>query len=109
MTLASKKCIPCEDKDMKPFDAKEIEKLLGEIIKWEVSRDNKKISKEFVFKDFVGALHFVNQVGNIAEAEGHHPDINIVYNKVTLDLSTHSIGGLTENDFIVAAKIDALW
>ena len=66
-----------------------------------------KISKEYKFKDFIGAINFVEQVAEIAELEGHHPDIHIFYNKVLLELSTHAIGGLSENDFILAAKIDA--
>lgn len=65
-----------------------------------------KISKEFKFKDFIGAINFVDNVAGIAEEEGHHPDIYIFYNKVLIELSTHSIGGLSENDFILAAKID---
>jgi 4a-hydroxytetrahydrobiopterin dehydratase len=63
--------------------------------------------KEFKFVDFIGAINFVNLVADIAEEEGHHPDIHIFYNKVRLELSTHAIGGLSENDFILAAKIDA--
>ena len=61
-----------------------------------------------MFKNFIGALAFVNKVGDLAEAEGHHPDIHISYNKVQLTLTTHAIGGLSENDFILAAKIDSL-
>ena len=71
--------------------------------------DNKKIRKEFTFKDFKEALVFVNNVGEIAEAEGHHPDIHLTdYKHAAIELSTHATGGLSENDFIVAAKIDAL-
>ncbi len=66
-----------------------------------------KISKLYKFADFIGAINFVNNIAEIAESEGHHPDININYNKVTLELSTHAIGGLSENDFILAAKVDA--
>lgn len=74
---------------------------------WALGQDAKKISKEFKFKDFIGAINFVERVADVAEMEGHHPDIHIYYNKVLLELSTHSIGGLSENDFILAAKIDA--
>ena len=68
--------------------------------------DGKKISKEFNFKDFMEAIEFVNHVAKIAEEEGHHPDIHIYYNKVLVELWTHAINGLSENDFIVAAKIE---
>ena len=70
--------------------------------------DNKKISKTFKFADFKEAMKFVNKVADLAENEGHHPDINISYNKVEIILWTHAIGGLSTNDFIVAAKIDQL-
>jgi 4a-hydroxytetrahydrobiopterin dehydratase len=79
---------------------------LREVPQWRL-QDN-KIVKELKLKDFREALAFVNQVGEIAEDEGHHPDIHVSYNRVTLELWTHAIGGLSENDFIVAAKIDAL-
>ncbi|MBP9831905.1 MAG: 4a-hydroxytetrahydrobiopterin dehydratase [Candidatus Pacebacteria bacterium] len=76
---------------------------------WAVSSDTKSISRKFVFKDFKEALAFVDTVGALAEAEGHHPDINLFgFKNVLITLSTHAIGGLSENDFIVAAKIDLL-
>jgi 4a-hydroxytetrahydrobiopterin dehydratase len=68
----------------------------------------KEIKKEFVFADFAAAMVFVNKVAELAEAEGHHPDILIEYNKVTLTLSTHDVGGLTEKDFALEKKIDAI-
>ena len=68
---------------------------------------NARIFKEYKFKDFIGAMNFVDKVAELAEEEGHHPDIHINYNKVLLELWTHAIGGLSENDFILAAKIDA--
>jgi 4a-hydroxytetrahydrobiopterin dehydratase len=71
----------------------------------EVSAGKKKIIREFKFGDFKAAMGFVNEVAAVAEAEGHHPDIYIFYNLVRLELSTHAIGGLSENDFIMAAKI----
>lgn len=80
--------------------------FLDEVHHWALAKDGKSISRMFEFKDFIGAVNFVDMVADIAEGEGHHPDIMIEYNKVTLTLSTHSIGELTENDFIVAAKID---
>ncbi len=107
MNLAKKKCIPCEDKSIKPFNKKEAAAYMKQIPKWELIK-GKQISRTWLFNDFVQALKFVNSVGKLAEKEGHHPDILISYNKVVLDLWTHSIGGLSENDFIVAAKIDVL-
>ena len=114
--LLKKKCVPCEG-GVKPFSHDEILKYMEQVAGWKLTEDpspnlqkfgmGAKISKEFKFKDFVGAINFVNAVAEIAEMEGHHPDIQIYYNKVLLELSTHAIGGLSENDFIVAAKISA--
>jgi 4a-hydroxytetrahydrobiopterin dehydratase len=108
MKLSQKKCIPCEEKTMKPMKRADTQAYLIELPKWILAKNAKKISRTWLFKDFVHALKFINQVGVIAEKNGHHPDIFVSYNKVTLDLWTHSIGGLSENDFIVAAKIDKL-
>lgn len=92
---------------MAPLTRAEFTPMLAEVSGWKVI-DDKKIVKEYSFKDFAEGLVFVNQVGQIAEGEGHHPDIHLHdFNKVTLTLYTHAIGGLSENDFIVAAKIDA--
>ncbi|MES2023331.1 MAG: 4a-hydroxytetrahydrobiopterin dehydratase [Patescibacteria group bacterium] len=104
--LANKKCVACEGKGIKPLDKEQAEGYLFEIFGWTLDKESKMIYKEFKFKDFIGSINFINQVADIAEMEGHHPDIHIKYNKVLLELSTHSIGGLSENDFIVAAKID---
>jgi len=105
--LLKKKCVPCEKKGIKPFDKIEAEDYLAHISGWQLSQDIKKISKEYKFADFIGAVNFINLIADIAEEEGHHPDIFLYdYNKVLVTLSTHSIGGLTENDFIVAARID---
>jgi len=92
---------------MFPLIREEAQKLLEQISDWELSEDVKNISKQYKFKDFIGAINFINNVAELAESEGHHPDIHINYNKVILELSTHAIGGLSENDFILAAKIDA--
>lgn len=105
--LLKKKCIPCEDKSIKPMNRAEAEDYLAQTSGWMLDEKAQKISKEFKFKDFIGAINFVERVADVAEMEGHHPDIHIHYNKVLLELWTHSIGGLSENDFIVAAKIDA--
>jgi 4a-hydroxytetrahydrobiopterin dehydratase len=76
--------------------------------KWKLRKDEPRLWREYTFKDFVRAIKFVNKVAEIAEAEGHHPDVHIHYNKVKLVLWTHDLGGLSENDFILAAKIDEL-
>jgi 4a-hydroxytetrahydrobiopterin dehydratase len=105
--LLKKMCVACEGKGIKPFDKAQAEEYLSQVEGWTLDQESKKISKEYKFKDFIGAINFVNKISEIAESEGHHPDIHINYNKVRLELSTHAIGGLSENDFIVAAKVDA--
>ena len=91
---------------MKPLTKEQFEKHLPEVPDWAVIED-KKIEKDFKFKDFKEAMTFVNKVGAIAEEENHHPDINLHnWNKVKITLSTHAIKGLSDNDFILAAKID---
>lgn len=97
--------MPCEG-GVKPLSKADAEDYLDEISGWTLDEKAQKISKEFKFKDFIEAIDFVGRVADVAEEEGHHPDIHIFYNKVLLELSTHSIGGLSENDFILAAKID---
>lgn len=106
MDLLNKKCVPCKG-NVQPFDAEAVHVYLLDTPGWE-SVDDTKISRTFKFNDFIEALSFVNKVGDIAESEGHHPDIHIVYNKVTLELFTHEAKGLTENDFILAVKINQL-
>ena len=105
--LKDMKCVACEG-GVKPFAKSDAERLLVEVEGWEIDTRGKVISKEFQFKDFDKAMDFVNTVADIAEYEGHHPDITILYNKVILKLSTHAIKGLSENDFIVAAKINSI-
>lgn len=92
---------------MPPLGAAAIFEFAKNVPAWKII-DNKKLSREFKFKDFKEAMAFVNHVADIAESEGHHPDIYIFYNLVRLELSTHAVGGLSENDFILAAKIDTL-
>jgi len=105
--LLQMKCIACEGAET-PLTHDEIQSLLKRLKKpWEVLND-KKIRKVFTFKDFREAMTFVNKVADIAEAEQHHPDIHIFYNKVAIELWTHAIDGLYQNDFIVAAKIDEI-
>jgi len=116
--LTKKHCVPCE-KGSPPL-SNEREKEMLKLIQhdpstssrqagWVLIRDGThKIRRQFKFKNFREAMNFVNQVAEIAEKEDHHPDIYIFYNKIQLDLFTHAVGGLSENDFIMAAKINAL-
>lgn len=106
--LKDKKCLPCEEKGGKPYTRQMAIRFLAELEGWELAKDSKSIVKELIFKNFDKAMDFVNMVADAAEHEGHHPDIDIRYNKVRLVLTTHSIGGLSENDFILGAKIDAI-
>lgn len=109
MDLASKKCIPCKGGE-KPLSRQGVKKYLKDLDgSWQVYDNFTKIKKEYKFKVFGQALEFVNQVGKLAEIEGHHPNIYLhSYNKVLIELWTHKIGGLHENDFILASKIDKL-
>ena len=103
--LAQKRCVACEG-GVPPLGKAEVERLLKQVSGWSLS--GKWITKEFKFKNFVAAMEFVNRVAALAEEEGHHPDIHIHYNVVRFDIWTHAIDGLSENDFILAAKFDAL-
>lgn len=105
--LAGKKCVPCEG-GVPPFDTDKIDKYKKEISSEWTVLDGKKLERKFKFKDFKEAMEFVNKIADIAEEEQHHPDIKIFYNLVTITLWTHAIGGLSENDFILSAKIDAI-
>ncbi len=106
MNLTEQKCVACEG-DVTPYNQIEGDVLIKQIPGWELSADAKTISKKYTFKDFKESLAFVNTVGAIAESEGHHPDIHMTdYKHVEIDLSTHAIDGLSQNDLIVAAKID---
>ena len=106
MNLTDKRCKPCEGKTP-PLSPEKIRTYAKQLREWNIEK-NLKIEKEFRFKNFKDALSFLNRVGKIAEEEGHHPDAFISYNRVRLGLTTHAIDGLSENDFILAAKIDAL-
>jgi 4a-hydroxytetrahydrobiopterin dehydratase len=107
MDLLKKKCVPCEG-GAEPLTPGEAVDYMAEVPGWALSPDGKKISREFKFKNFIGAINFVERVADVANEEDHHPDIHIHYNKVVLELWTHAIGGLSENDFIVAAKASAM-
>jgi 4a-hydroxytetrahydrobiopterin dehydratase len=105
--LVNKKCVPCEG-NVPPLKEEQVAELAKEIsAEWKIS-ENKKIFREFSFVNFRHAMDFVNKVADLAEREGHHPDLHISYNKVGVELSTHAIGGLSENDFILAAKIEMI-
>jgi 4a-hydroxytetrahydrobiopterin dehydratase len=103
--LENQKCVPCSG-GAPPLSREEAEVFLKETPEWTLKGG--AIEREFRFKDFREAIGFVNKVADVAEAERHHPDIYIYYNKVRLVHSTHKIGGLSKNDFILAAKVDRL-
>ena len=103
--LTQKKCVACEG-GAQPMTPMEAEAMSKHINGWAVARGAKSISKSFTFKNFVEAMNFANKITPIAETEGHHPDLSIGWGKVDIELTTHAIKGLSENDFILAAKID---
>lgn len=106
--LSNKKCIPCHG-GMPPLQEEELRRLLPLLDKgWKLIHDH-HLEKEYVFKNFQEALDFTNRVGAIAEEEGHHPDILLTYGKVKIQLWTHKIDGLSESDFILAAKCDTVY
>lgn len=105
--LHKKRCVPCEG-GAKPLSPDEVKKYLAEVPEWHADPSSSKISRTWKFKNFIETMAFLNRVAEIAESENHHPDMHASYNKVMLELSTHAIGGLSESDFILAAKIDAL-
>lgn len=105
--LKDKNCVPCEG-GIPPLTSEQINPLHKEVPDWKVAKDT-LLQKEYIWKNFKQALTFINKVGEIAESEGHHPDITLHdWNKVTLSLSTHAINGLSENDFILASKINTI-
>lgn len=104
--LTSKRCVPCEG-GIPALTPEEIEPLLAQLDGWAVV-GSKKLVKTYHFPDFAKALAFVNRAGEIAEAEGHHPDLHLTWGKVGVEVMTHAIGGLSENDFILAAKLDTI-
>lgn len=105
--LANKECAPCKGGTL-PLKGAELAALLTELGSgWQVTAEN-RLEKEYRFKDFRGALEFTNRVGELAETQGHHPDIHLAWGRVRLVIWTHKIGGLTESDFILAARADRL-
>ena len=107
MDLSTKKCKPCEG-GVQPLNKKEVAELIKQIsADWKVIENN-KITREFSFVNYRHTMEFVNKVADLAEEEGHHPDMHVYYGRVVIELWTHSINGLSENDFILASKIDKL-
>ena len=107
--LAAKKCLPCEGGvEACPLDAAQAQ--LAKLSGWRLTHDGQRIRKDWVVKNFVAGMKFFNHVADIAEEDGHHPDLHLEgYRNVWIELWTHAIGGLSENDFICAAKADALF
>ena len=104
--LAHKTCVPCKG-GVPPLKGQQLNDLLVQIDRgWQIVREH-HLEKEYCFSDFIKALDFTNKVGAIAEREGHHPDVYLAWGKVKLTIWTHKIDGLTESDFILAAKADA--
>lgn len=106
--LRARKCVPCEG-GVPKLTLAESQQLLKTIPGWQLVHNHERIRKEWVVRHFRDALAFFQRVGWLAEAEGHHPDLHLVgFRNVAIEIWTHAIGGLSENDFILAAKIDAL-
>ncbi len=105
MDLARKRCVPCEA-GVPRVEGAALQALLASVPDWRLSGD--RIARHLRFADFRGAMAFVNAMAEVAEAEGHHPDFSVHYSTVDVEIWTHAVGGLTENDFILAAKIDRL-
>ena len=108
--LVNKKCVPCEGGAL-PFDISEIHKYQKKVDGWNVKKNENKnyfLEKKFIFKNFINSQKFINKVGKISEEEGHHPDIFFGWGYAKIIIITHAIEGLSENDFILAAKIDLI-
>jgi 4a-hydroxytetrahydrobiopterin dehydratase len=107
MSLAEKQCVPCRG-GTPPLRGQELESLKSQVTGWQVVTEH-HLAKTFTFPDFQKALDFVNRAGAIAEKEGHHPDLHLAWGKVGVEIWTHKINGLTESDFVLAAKIDQVY
>ncbi len=106
--LASRKCVPCTG-NTAPLASEKVRELIPHVPAWKLSANGKRISRSWRVLDFTTGLDFFRRIADVAEAEDHHPDLHLTnYRDVTIELWTHAAGGLTENDFILAAKIDAL-
>ncbi len=107
-SLRSRRCVPCEG-GVPPLSAEQVADLLKALPDWSVSEDGSKIVRHWKARSFQAGIDFFNAIARLAEEEGHHPDLRLEgYRNVTVELTTHAIAGLSENDFIVAAKIDRL-
>lgn len=109
MDLLSKKCVPCEV-GMPPMSKEEAGEMLKEVEGWEILDGSAKlaISKKFKFSTYMEGIEFVGKIAKVAEEQDHHPDLEVGWRRVTVNFMTHNIGGLSENDFVMAAKIDAI-
>jgi 4a-hydroxytetrahydrobiopterin dehydratase len=106
--LVSKKCQPCEG-GVAPCTLDEAQRQLAKLSGWRITHDGKRIRKDWTTKNFMAAINFFHRVAELAEKDGHHPDLHLEgYRKAWIEIWTHAIGGLSENDFILAAKIDQL-
>lgn len=106
--LSQKKCEPCEGKTS-AFTKSQAQEYLGKVPGWQVDATGKMISREYRTKNFMAAVEFIGRVAALAEADNHHPDIHLTgYRNLRIELSTHAVGGLSENDFILAAKVNEL-
>ena len=109
-SLKDRKCVPCEE-GTPALDDATTHLLLGEVPSWRLDRQPGKpprITRQFEFKDFLAAVGFINKMASIAESEAHHPDFCVHYNRIDVTLWTHTVNGLSENDFILASKLDAV-
>lgn len=106
MSLTDKQCTPCRG-GVEPMGAEQAKGHLAEVPGWELTHEATRIQRDFKLKDFKAALDLVNKVGELAEQENHHPEIAFGYGHVTVEIWTHKINGLHENDFILAAKINS--
>lgn len=107
MSLESKKCVPCQG-GIPAIAAEVAQTMMDQVPGWRLTDGSRKLERGFEFKNFVDAMAFANKVGEVSEAEDHHPDITFGWGYCTVVFYTHKIGGLHENDFIMAAKVSAL-
>ena len=106
--LTHRRCKACEG-GVPPLSAEQVRVYLKAVPEWELTDDGRRIFREWHVKDFLAALDFFNRIGRVAEAEDHHPDLHLTgYRNVVIEIGTHAIDALSENDFILAAKIDAI-
>jgi 4a-hydroxytetrahydrobiopterin dehydratase len=105
-TLARKRCVPC-DGNTPTLGPEEVTRLSAEVPGWRVE-EGRRLGRAIRFKDFAGPMRLANRIATVADAEGHHPDLHVHWGRLEIEITTHAVKGLTENDFILAAKIDQL-